>query len=108
MAVVRALRKNGHDVARVRERGAGIKDLVVARMAQDEQRILLTEDKDFGQLVHALSGVKAGVLLLRFPHNARAQIGSSASNAVDALAERLKAAFVVVEPGRFRVTEHKR
>lgn len=108
MAVVRVLRDNGHDVALVRERGAGIKDMAVARIAQDEQRILVTEDKDFGQLVHALSGVKAGVLLLRFPRNARALIGGAASAAVEALGERLTTSFVVVEPGRFRITEHKR
>ena len=46
MAVVRALRATEHDVALVRERRAGLKDAVVARIAQEEQRILLTEDKD--------------------------------------------------------------
>ena len=107
MAVVRALRAAEHDVALVRERGAGLKDAAVARMAQEEQRVLLTEDKDFGQLVHAATGVNAGVMLLRFPRVARSDIGPAAADAVSALGDRLRTAFVVVEPGRFRITELK-
>ena len=107
MTVVRALRAKQHDVSLVRERGAGIKDALVARIAQEEQRVLLTEDKDFGQLVHAATGVSVGVMPLRFPRNARSEIGMAAASAVDALGERLKTAFVVVEPGRFRLTELK-
>ncbi len=56
MAVVRALLEKGYDVALVRDRERGMEDESVARIAQQEQRILLTEDKDFGQLVHASSG----------------------------------------------------
>jgi len=47
MTVARALRAAEHDVAVVRERGTGLTDAAVARIAQEEQRILLTEDKDF-------------------------------------------------------------
>jgi len=107
MAVVRALRDAGHDVARVIDRGAGTKDILVARSAQEERRILLTEDKDFGQLVHAASGITVGVVLFRFPHRARAEMGAAAASAVRALGERLHTAFVVVEPGRFRIAELK-
>jgi len=105
MAVVRALQGMGHDVARVSERGAGIKDIQVAKIAQEEHRVLLTEDKDFGQLVHAVSGMGVGVVLFRFPRQARAAIGAAAASAVRALGERLHAAFVVVEPGRFRIAD---
>jgi len=107
MAVVRALLELGHDVARVSERGAGLKDIMVAKLAQEEHRILLTEDKDFGQLVHASSAMAVGVVLFRFPHRARTEIGAAAASAVRALGERLRTAFVVVEPGRFRIAELK-
>jgi len=52
-AVVRALRAEGHDVAAVVETARGALDVEVIRRAQEEQRVLLTEDKDFGQLVYA-------------------------------------------------------
>ncbi len=107
MAVVRALRTKGHDVMLVRDREAGMSDASVARMAQHERRVVLTEDKDFGQLARALAGATIGVMLLRFPHSARAKMGVAVVDAVDALSERLEGAFVVVEPGRFRVNELK-
>jgi predicted nuclease of predicted toxin-antitoxin system len=107
MAVVLALRDAGHDVMRVFDRGRGTKDAQVAQIAQEEQRVLLTEDKDFGQLVHAASRIAVGVVLFRFPHRARSEIGAAAASAVGALGDRLRTAFVVVEPGRFRIAELK-
>lgn len=107
MAVVEALRGAGHDVTRVFDQGRGIKDAQVAALAREEGRVLLTEDKDFGQLVQAASGVTVGVILFRFPHRGRSEIGPAALSAVDAVGERLRTAFVVVEPGRLRIAELK-
>ncbi|MGD9954160.1 MAG: DUF5615 family PIN-like protein [Burkholderiales bacterium] len=107
MAIVRALQSSGHDVARVADRAAGMMDDRVAAIAQEERRVLLTEDKDFGQLVHAVSGMRVGVMLFRFPHGARSDIGRAAAEVVRDLQERLHASFVVVEPGRFRISDLK-
>ncbi|MGE3424963.1 MAG: DUF5615 family PIN-like protein [Dehalococcoidia bacterium] len=107
MAIVRALRGDGHDVARVADTTAGMKDDRVAAIAQEEKRILLTEDKDFGQLVHAVSGMRVGVMLFRFPHGTRSDIGRAATDVVKDLRERLHASFAVVEPGRFRISDLK-
>ena len=51
-AVVRALRDEGHDVLAVAEAARGAKDPEVVRLARDEGRVLLTEDKDFGWYVY--------------------------------------------------------
>ena len=103
-AVVVALRAAGHDVTLVRERCPGAEDLVVAAVASSENRILLTEDKDFGLLAQAVSGVRVGVILIRFPTRARAQLGESAVAAVERLGGQLEGAFVVLEPGLVRVS----
>lgn len=50
--VVRALRELGHDVAWVREFMRGAADGVVLERAQAEQRVLITFDKDFGELAY--------------------------------------------------------
>jgi len=55
LAVVTSLRKDGHDVAWVREDAAGSTDDQVLGRAVKEGRVLLTFDKDFGELVF-LSG----------------------------------------------------
>ncbi|MEZ4522023.1 MAG: DUF5615 family PIN-like protein [Thermomicrobiales bacterium] len=45
------LRSNGHDVASIREDNRGASDDAVLRRAVTEQRILLTLDRDYGELI---------------------------------------------------------
>ena len=52
--VVRALRSAGHDVLSVAEAARGAKDPVVLGLAREQNRVLLTEDKDFGRLIYAV------------------------------------------------------
>ena len=69
-AAVRALRASGHDVLSVSEITPRAEDSHVIRLALREKRILLTEDKDFGQLVFAHGQKTIGVIFLRFPTSA--------------------------------------
>ena len=66
-AVVRALRDAGHDVVAVAESNAQAPDSEVIDVAVSDARLLLTEDKDFGQLVFAHAEPSLGVVLLRYP-----------------------------------------
>ena len=47
---VTALQENGYDVAWIREDARGSSDEQVLARAQQEDRILITFDKDFGEL----------------------------------------------------------
>jgi predicted nuclease of predicted toxin-antitoxin system len=49
--LVLLLRQAGHDVRYVAEGNAGHSDDAVLRLAVQEDRVLLTEDTDFGELV---------------------------------------------------------
>ncbi len=51
--VVRTLRNIGYDVLSVSEEFSSASDLQVLKRAVDENRIILTEDKDFGEWVFA-------------------------------------------------------
>ncbi len=44
------LRNSGYDVSWIGEISGGVSDRVVFKLAQDEDRIILTDDKDFGEL----------------------------------------------------------
>jgi predicted nuclease of predicted toxin-antitoxin system len=99
--VVRALRNAGHDVICVSETAVGATDEAVIHMATDDNRILLTEDKDFGQLVYASGHGHSGVVLLRYRMPARAAI--SQQIVVLAAKRDLSGHFVVVQPGRIRI-----
>src|SRR5262245_53677001 len=48
---VAELRRRGHDVAWIRTEDPGINDQAVLARALSEQRLLVTFDKDFGELV---------------------------------------------------------
>lgn len=51
--VVTALRDTGHDVLEVTETSRGAPDRDVLVLARRERRLLITEDRNFGQLAHA-------------------------------------------------------
>ena len=102
-AVVRALRDEGHDVLGVAEAARGAKDPEVVRLARDEGRVLLTEDKDFGWYVYVAGEREVGVVLIRFPSGSRRVLGSAVLEAVRSADDRLLRSFTVIEPGRVRV-----
>jgi predicted nuclease of predicted toxin-antitoxin system len=63
---VRILRDAGHDVVWIRETSPGIADPAVLERAQREVRVLLTSDKDFGELAFRVGlPATAGVVLCR-------------------------------------------
>jgi predicted nuclease of predicted toxin-antitoxin system len=64
-AVAHWLADQGHDVASVYDDDPGIDDADVVAWAADEQRILVTNDKDFGDRVFRDKEIHAGVILLR-------------------------------------------
>ena len=67
-AAIGALRTRGHDVLWVREEAPGSDDPTVLARAVSEGRVLLTLDKDFGELAFG-AGLPAecGVVLCRIP-----------------------------------------
>lgn len=104
-AVVRALRAAGYDVLAVRDFAPGAPDEAVMAMAASEERVLLTEDKDFGQLVYAGSGRAHGVVFIRYPSSARAVVGPAVVEFVRKVGADLCGCFSVVQPGRARVVD---
>ena len=101
--VVRTLRSAEYDVLSVAESFPSVSDQQVLRHATKEKRILLTEDKDFGEWVFAHGENVSGVILIRFPANARTRLGKEITLLVDEHGIELKKCFVVLEPGRARL-----
>lgn len=64
--VIQTLRDRGHDVLSVKESLRGEKDSAVLARAQAEQRLVVTHDKDFGELAfRAGLPAECGVILIR-------------------------------------------
>lgn len=103
--VVRALRAEGHNVLSVAEMMSRSDDRELIDFAASEERILVTEDKDFGWLVHVAGAKSHGVMFIRFPGNRRSVIGTVVCTVVRQHGDRLNRSFVVIEPGYVRISE---
>jgi predicted nuclease of predicted toxin-antitoxin system len=67
-AAVTALEAAGHDIVWVRRAAPGATDPDVLAWAAREERVLLTFDKDFGELARGSTLPRTcGVILLRMP-----------------------------------------
>jgi predicted nuclease of predicted toxin-antitoxin system len=102
--VVQALRAAGHDVLCASEITPRAEDSEVIKLADDEKRILLKEDKDFSQLVYSHGQKTLGVIFLRFPTSARRQISRAVVKLVKQQGEKLAGCFITVQPGRIRIS----
>ncbi len=63
--IVVRLREEGYHVSYVAEMELGISDDIVLELANKEGALLLTSDKDFGDLVFRLKRITTGVILIR-------------------------------------------
>jgi len=107
-AVVRALRAEGYDGLAVSEVMQRSDDRELSEQASRERRILLTEDKDFGWLVYVSHTDSAGVILIRYPGNARQTLVDVFMDLVHTQGQQLSGAFVVLQPGHTRIRHRPR
>ena len=101
--VVERLRAAGFDVASVRETRPGASDKDVLDEADSGDRVLITEDRDFGELVVRQRLKVRGIILLeldRVPSGAEAEL---VAEIVRIHASKLTGNLLVVEPARVRV-----
>jgi predicted nuclease of predicted toxin-antitoxin system len=101
-SVVDKLRDGGHDVLYVAETDPSASDSDIATTAMREQRLLLTEDKDFGELIFRWRRAVPGVVLLRIISERRDQKWPRLAVAIERYGETMFGRYTVVEEGRLR------
>ena len=102
-AAVTALAAAGHDVVWVRVVAPGTPDPDVLAWAAREHRILLTFDKDFGELARGSALQRTcGVVLLRTPMPKPEEAGLRLAALIIAR-DDWAGNFSVIEPGRVRM-----
>lgn len=101
--IIEGLRLAGHEIVSVAEELAGAEDQQVLALAEKHGTILLTADKDFGELVYRQQLTHRGVILLR-------QAGLSIEARVEAVAavlsvhaDEIAAGFTVISPASARI-----
>jgi len=103
IAVVHFLRAQGYDVASVNEEMARADDVDILQRAVAEQRILVTNDKDFGDMVYRDRLEHAGILLLRLADERTETKVRVVAAVLDQYADRLENHFVVATEQNIRI-----
>jgi predicted nuclease of predicted toxin-antitoxin system len=103
LSVTEALRRLGHDAADVRERDPRMEDVDILAWAVAEQRLVVTMDKDFGELVYRSGHSHAGVLLLRLDAMRTAGKVQIVEAIFQQFGDQLPGRFAVYQDGRLRI-----
>jgi predicted nuclease of predicted toxin-antitoxin system len=105
--VASLLRDAGHDAVHVGDRGLlGQPDEDVMRVAMAEDRVVVSTDTDFGELLALGSHLGPSVVLLRrAPHAAEQQANLVLTALVDTEGALLAGAVVVITPSRIRLRD---
>ncbi len=100
---VRLLRQAGYDVASVIEDSPGIEDTEVLSRAADEKRVILTFDRDYGELIYRLRlPSPIGIIYLRFRPYTPEEPASLLLNLLDTEGLQFERWFTVVEREQIR------
>ena len=102
-SVVSYLREHGHDVLSVQEIDPYASDASILAMAVDQSRIIVTMDKDFGELVYKSGRRHKGVLLLRLEEQDRKTKVKITSQILEIHGEHLEGHFSVYQNGHLRI-----
>ncbi|MGA2724032.1 MAG: DUF5615 family PIN-like protein [Bryobacteraceae bacterium] len=101
--IVERLRLDGHQVAYVAEMSPGIVDEAVLMESRISASVLITADKDFGELVFRQRHASAGVLLIRLWGLGPAMKAEVVAGAIQEHGQELPGAFAVLSPGNIRI-----
>lgn len=101
-AVARWLENRGHDIVSVYDDAPGIGDTEVLRRAHEAERILITNDKDFGGKVYREQRPHCGVVLLRLDNERSQHKIAVLRRLLEGYADRLPNQFVVATAEQVR------
>lgn len=101
--IVERLREDGHTVLYVLEMEPSISDDEVIRRANQEFALLLTIDKDFGELVFRQRLIIYGVILIRIAGLSSQHKAELVAIAIQEHADELAQNFTVIMPGAVRI-----
>lgn len=101
--VIARLRHDGHEVAAIAEDSPGVADDKVLARAHGAGIVLLSADKDFGELVYRQRRPHAGVLLLRLSGLSEDEKCELVARAIAERGAELPGAFSVLGDDTLRI-----
>jgi len=101
--IVEALRGKGYIVGYIAEMEPGISDDAVLDLANKSEALLLTADKDFGELVFRLHRISYGVVLIRLAGLSSNKKAEIVGNSIMKHFNQVTGAFSVITPMGIRI-----
>jgi predicted nuclease of predicted toxin-antitoxin system len=101
-SVAEWLREQGHDVFSVFDQAKGISDDMVIAKAYEEKRILVTVDKDFGEMIYRRKMSHCGIVLLRLDDERSSVKIAVLERLLNQYADRIHDQFIVVSDDQIR------
>ncbi len=103
LSSIRLLREAGHHIVSIIQEAPGSKDEDILRRAQTEKLIILTFDRDYGELIYRHHAFPpAGVVYFRFAPSTPAEPSQILINLMHEVHLTLKDKFTIIERGRVR------
>jgi predicted nuclease of predicted toxin-antitoxin system len=102
--LIASLRRVGHDVLAIREIQPGAEDNFVLDLALRANAVLITFDKDFGELIFRQKLLSSGVILVRLKGLSTITKTRIVLSCIEKYGSRLAQSFTVISPRiiRFR------
>lgn len=101
--IVDTLRTNGHDVFYIAETSPGSLDDEILDLASLEDRILVTRDKDFSELVFRDKMIHSGIILNRLHQLSSENKARIVLKVIEKYQDELIGAFTVIQPHKIRI-----
>jgi predicted nuclease of predicted toxin-antitoxin system len=101
--VIRRLRDDGHAVDYIAESAPSLSDEAVLKFSFEGTLLLLTRDKDFGELVFREHRGHVGVVLVRLAQFSAAMESETVSHCLLTYGDTLLTRFTVITPSGIRM-----
>lgn len=101
--IVDALRESGYSVKYIKEISRRIRDEEVIALAETDNAILLTLDKDFGELIYRQRKSNNGVILIRLHGLKPTSKARVVVSAVEDKGKEMEGFFTVISPNLIRI-----
>lgn len=104
--IIDSLRAKGYNFFSIKESVRGATDISIASLSLNPSRIILTEDKDFGEIAFSKEINLAGCILLRYvPFNEEKITALLLQFLENETLESLTGKFVTITPDKIRITD---
>ena len=101
---IELFRKSNYKVYSIRENNAGISDIAVIELVKKIKGVLLTEDKDFGELVFAYAVKDVSIIFLRYDQPLYYTVENQLLKAIGLYHDSDSPVFVTVTKNKTRVS----